>query len=349
MSLVTSLLSLIYLSFLPWYCIRIFLDLPLGTDFQYKVTPSCVTEGDIYTFSSKFRVDTNVDQPVQIKIQIKSSIDGAGAWNTVKICPAQTSADGWVDCAAELTFNEQQSLSDEVELYFETWAVQSDGDLAQLDYSKTAVVDFDDISATFVKGPVTSLIVPAEVSPCWGNGSEVLVTSHTIKYDDQNVRTVTSSEPASGPDLTRLVLGFPVPSSVTTKAHEQANPNTVRAVEVALLSRNAVFTAATAEGDKKSGGHVMIFHTASPQIIEGVEINNFGQAGNLGRYPLHFHMCGSSEGSVVSKNLVRQSFQRCYVSTKRHMLIFFNSDYIYFSSLPNFRSLFLSSRFPPTK
>lgn len=285
-----------------------------------------MTEGDIYTFSSKFRVDTNVDQPVQIKIQIKSSIDGAGAWNTVKICPAQTSADGWVDCAAEMTFNEQQSQSDEVELYFETWAVQSNGDLAQLDYSKTAVVDFDDISATFVKGPVTSLLVPSDITPCWGNGSQILVTSHTIKFDDQNVRSITSSEPASSPGLTRLVLDAPVPSSVTTKAHEDANPNTVRAVEVALLSRNAIFTAATTEGDKKSGGHVMIFHTASPQIIEGVEINNFGQAGNLGRYPLHFHMCGSSVGSVVSKNLVRQSFQRCYVSTE--LLIFLNSDLI---------------------
>ena len=247
---------------------------------------------------------------------------------TAKICPAQTSADGWVDCAAEVSFNEQQSLSDEVELYFETWAVDENGNLVQLDYSKTVVVDFDDISATFVKGPVTSLLVPSNVTPCWGSGSEVLVTSHTIKYDDQNLRTVTSSEPASSPGLTRLVLDAPVPSSVTTKTHEQANPNTVLAVEVALLSRNAVFTATTTEGDKKSGGHFMIFHTAAPQFIEGVEINSFGQAGNLGRYPLHFHMCGSSEGSTVSKNLVRKSFQRCYVSTKRCLLNFSSLVYI---------------------
>lgn len=33
--------------------------------------------------------------------------------------------------------------------------------------------------------------------------------------------------------------------------------------------------------------------------------------GILGRYPIHFHMCGSSAGSVVSKNVIINSNQRC--------------------------------------
>ena len=31
----------------------------------------------------------------------------------------------------------------------------------------------------------------------------------------------------------------------------------------------------------------------------------------MGRYPIHFHMCGSSAGSVVSKNVIINSNQRC--------------------------------------
>ena len=40
--------------------------------------------------------------------------------------------------------------------------------------------------------------------------------------------------------------------------------------------------------------------------------------GNLGRYPVHFHLSGSVEGSIVSKNVVRESNQRCYVIHGSH-------------------------------
>lgn len=40
-----------------------------------------------------------------------------------------------------------------------------------------------------------------------------------------------------------------------------------------------------------------------------MEVVNFGQAGTLGRYPIHTHMCGDLDG----KNTIRQSNQRCIV------------------------------------
>lgn len=80
------------------------------------------------------------------------------------------------------------------------------------------------------------------------------------------------------------------------------------AVEVASLSRAVTFTS-TVEND--IGGHLIIFHTSTPQHISGVKIENFGQSGVLGRYPIHFHMCDSSTGSVVEKNVIADSNQRC--------------------------------------
>jgi hypothetical protein len=57
-----------------------------------------------------------------------------------------------------------------------------------------------------------------------------------------------------------------------------------------------------------------IFHTPKVvQRIEGVEFRNFGQQGVRSRYPIHFEFCGDVSGSVVSKNTIRQSHQRCVV------------------------------------
>jgi hypothetical protein len=35
-----------------------------------------------------------------------------------------------------------------------------------------------------------------------------------------------------------------------------------------------------------------IFMTHEPQALFGVEFSNLGQQGTLGRYPVHFHLCG---------------------------------------------------------
>jgi len=54
--------------------------------------------------------------------------------------------------------------------------------------------------------------------------------------------------------------------------------------------------------------------TNTPQHIEGVQFLLMGQQGALGRYSLHFHLCGDQKGrSVVRKNLIMNSKQRCVV------------------------------------
>ena len=76
------------------------------------------------------------------------------------------------------------------------------------------------------------------------------------------------------------------------------------AAEIASLNRPVILEAESDEDDEFIGGHLIIQYTNRQQRIEGVEIRNFGQQGRLGRYPLHFHHCGNSIGSMVVRNVV---------------------------------------------
>lgn len=81
--------------------------------------------------------------------------------------------------------------------------------------------------------------------------------------------------------------------------------------EVALLTRNIVIRGSVEQGPHKlEGGHFIVFMTATPQQIEGVEFVNMGQQGTLGRYPIHFHVCADTRGrSIVRANSIHDSKQ----------------------------------------
>ena len=46
--------------------------------------------------------------------------------------------------------------------------------------------------------------------------------------------------------------------------------------------------------------------------LSGVEFYRAGQAGQLGRYPFHWHMVGNFAGSWIKDSSVHRSFNRCY-------------------------------------
>lgn len=177
------------------------------------------------------------------------------------------------------------------------------------------------------KDPGTPVFIQFEENPiktatdCWGVGDEILITNSkgAIRgWMDQLVRTITAVDKKSG----ILTVSEDIHASPVTT---EMNPDF--ASEVASLSRKIVFEA---EGDGPSdatysalhGGHLMIFNTPDvAQRLEGVEIRNFGQQGNLGRYPIHFHMSNRVTGSIVRKNVIRESKQRCVVIHGSHDVI----------------------------
>ena len=81
--------------------------------------------------------------------------------------------------------------------------------------------------------------------------------------------------------------------------------------EVALLNRSISISGAHEAGPHSwEGGHLIVFMTQRAQAIEGVEFAQMGQQGVLGRYNIHFHLCGDQQGrSVVRKNVMHDSKQ----------------------------------------
>jgi hypothetical protein len=162
-------------------------------------------------------------------------------------------------------------------------------------------------------GAINTIVLDSSVKGKWDAGAEILITSHTLKRNEHQVRVIVSVTDHPS-DATKSILQLDLPIVRPTTVVDDAR----FAVEVALLSKNIVLRGETdVPGDWESdliGGHFWIMHTSNvEQFIEGIEFVNFGQQGNLGRYPVHFHFCGDVSSSVVSKNTIRQSNQRCIV------------------------------------
>ena len=147
---------------------------------------------------------------------------------------------------------------------------------------------------------LNELTVSPEAAACWGPGTELVITSHTRSMEDRQVVTVVSSDTTTG----KVVLAETIAKPITLEDSLDF------AVEIASLTRPVVFEG---EVDDSVGGHLIVFHTQTPQHIEGVEIRHFGQQGILGKYPVHFHGCHDSPGSIVKNNVVRESLQRGFM------------------------------------
>lgn len=142
------------------------------------------------------------------------------------------------------------------------------------------------------------------IASAWAPGAEILVTSHTRAWDEHQVRRIVSVA-ISDPGFVLIRLDAPIVVPTTVVEHP------VFAAEVALLSRNILLKS---NDNSLMGGHFEIRRTLSgPQQVIGVEIAGFGQPGMDGRFPLHIFYTPSIDGSIIAKNTVRQSKQRCIV------------------------------------
>ena len=179
----------------------------------------------------------------------------------------------------------------------------------QVELGGTAGMDYevDNISLVVTGNDPNVLVVDKSVEGKWAPGAEVLITSHTTKWDGHQVRKIEGISAHSNPNHVQLKLDSAIPRPTTLLDDSRF------AVEVALLSRNVVFEGGP-DSNPLHGGHFWFIHTPLvSQVIEGLEVKNFGQQGTLGRYPIHFHFCGDNTGSIVSKNTVRDSNQRAIV------------------------------------
>ncbi len=92
--------------------------------------------------------------------------------------------------------------------------------------------------------------------------------------------------------------------------------------EVANLTRNVVIQSVDDDAWRTYGfgAHVMIMDRRADVHLDGVAIRRAGQAGLLGRYPMHWHEAsydGTTEvgdaGDVLRRSVIEESSQRCVV------------------------------------
>ncbi|HZX26143.1 MAG TPA: G8 domain-containing protein [Telluria sp.] len=149
----------------------------------------------------------------------------------------------------------------------------------------------------------------------WAQGDQIIVGTTDWSPSHSELASVTSASGASGG--TTLALAQPLqyghngqvfaPAQSLLQASGNPNINVENRAAVGLLSRSIVieslgakadqpFPAASACGTSANnpdcyfGGHTMVRQGFAAFQVQGVEFHHLGQGGNLGRYPVHFHM-----------------------------------------------------------
>lgn len=149
----------------------------------------------------------------------------------------------------------------------------------------------------------------------------------TAKVDDA---TVTLAEPVTGWKIGDRVIVTGTQTNGAAKTASTTEERMIRAIdgptvtleqpltkthlgegeyrgEVANLSRNVVVESAAPDGVR---GHTM-YHRDSAGSLSYAEFRHLGKKGVLGRYSLHFHLCGDSmRGSAVVGNSIWDSHNR---------------------------------------
>lgn len=157
--------------------------------------------------------------------------------------------------------------------------------------------------------------------PGWKAGDRILLATSSRNMNEYDLAVVAS---VSGSTVTlRDPLKFRHLGALRTVGTHVID---MRA-EVALLNRNVVVEGDAASEALKIGGHAMFMNGMCPMTanagcqcevearyatvrISGAEFRRMGQLNVTGRYPIHFHLMGDSQGSYVRNTTVHSSIQR---------------------------------------
>ena len=159
----------------------------------------------------------------------------------------------------------------------------------------------------------SNILVRGDGVGLWPVGSEIVVASSDFNGSHSEQRTVVNATRMPHGQIT-LTLDAPLGyrHHGTPLTYGGVTVDEVSA-EVGLLTRMIKVRGPRSADKDGFGGHAGAFNTATPQTIDGVELVRLGQQGLPGRYPMHLHMSLNHSGTVIRRNSVRESYQRCIV------------------------------------
>ena len=165
----------------------------------------------------------------------------------------------------------------------------------------------------------------------WEVGDQIVIASSSEDYDDEEVRNITAITDL-GNGTSRITLNSSLNhrhyGEIETYSNSTRTWDLDLRAEVALLSRNVKITSEAwhdtdnSFGDRARftqtlgntgdgfGGHIMIMPTAGQITVDGVQLDELGQTGRVGRYPIHWHLSGDNTGDVLRQTSITNSNNR---------------------------------------
>ena len=245
------------------------------SSLTFDVTNDCLRDQHLYHFSARIRI--NSDEPVRSVAYLKviRNNEDNFFFKRIKLCRESSKLIGWIDCSADVIFDER--FVDAKQVHF----------LLSPQNNSTDDIDMDDISFTFLRSEDQPVRFSENVTHAWSPGAEVIVASQTFNWDEEQILHIESVDDTG---TVRFEENFMSPPS------KEEEPE--YAGEFALLSRNIVFDAEDDDEDNPyHGGHLMIYKTPHcsgrraswacdgyTHHIEGALFTHFGQEGEKDRF-----------------------------------------------------------------
>eukprot|EP00878_Enallax_costatus_P024164 GHUV01025763.1.p1 GENE.GHUV01025763.1~~GHUV01025763.1.p1 ORF type:complete len:516 (+),score=80.92 GHUV01025763.1:1100-2647(+) len=170
----------------------------------------------------------------------------------------------------------------------------------QLFGAPTAVPSWTQLNATADIG-ATSIVVNGMVN--WQAGNTIAIASSSFDAREVDTATITSiTQQANKTSLIQLSspLQYTHLGVLRTYAGDPRQNVLDMRAEVIVLERNIVIQGDPTTSSTMFGGHVMSTWSKSPWAsyptmqLSNVELRQMGQAFQMGRYPVHFHMMGDT-------------------------------------------------------
>ena len=155
--------------------------------------------------------------------------------------------------------------------------------------------------------PGATTITLAEPVTGWKAGDHIIVTASTGTHDTGGTRRPGGDQDVYTEEATIKAIDGKTITLAKALVNEHLGEGDFRA-EVANLSRNVVVESADKANGKR--GHTM-YHRNSKGSISYAEFRHLGKENVLGRYALHFHLCGDTmRGSYVLGASIHGSHNR---------------------------------------
>jgi hypothetical protein len=176
---------------------------------------------------------------------------------------------------------------------------------------------FTNLIKTATKGSST-ITIQGPVD--WKVGEVIVIASSSLEYTEAEKRTISAITAADTQSVTITLdtsLEFLHYGDLETYG---TNDTIDMRAEVALLTRNVIVQGDENSETQQYGSHIMLtamnmnMNTNSNIITSGklsyIEVRRAGQAFQLGRYPIHFHMIGDIPGSYVKGCAIHHTYNR---------------------------------------